>query len=281
MLVYQLGGSTKSGGIGISNGYQNGDLTQVYFPALLGLNQNGHAQLRADQSLEMESKESYVSLTSQNHLLLENKTGGAYFTANEGFNFRKNGDRVVDLKLSPSGDSDIVFQNILLRNNRKYESTYLQVKSGLGTYFKGVLASDFKVSSKKKYKTNIRDIPFDALEKVMGWRIKQYNLKTEMAQLYDMRMNRKEEDPILTTNDITTHYGIVLPDDAKENGVGLYGMISQTVKAFQEYVTKTDIRLAELESLKPKGNIKHRNRTKRSRRPNRYVKNRMLLEGVN
>ncbi|PER43681.1 endopeptidase [Bacillus thuringiensis] len=272
VLVYQLESSPKSGGIGISNGYLNGDPNRVYFSAGLAFNQNGHAELRADQSLELESKASYASLRSQNNLFLESRTGGAYFTAKEGFNFRQNGDRVVDLKLTPGGDSDIVFQNILLRNNRNYENTYVQVKSAGGTYFNGVLAADFKVSSKKKYKTNIRDIKFDALEKVMGWEIKQYNLKTEMAQLYDMRMNRKEGDPLLTTNDITTHYGVVLPDESKENGVGLYGMISQTVKAFQEYVTKTDARIEELEPIKPKGNIKHRNKVKRQRRPPRRVK---------
>ncbi len=272
VLVYQLESSPKSGGIGISNGYLNGDPTRVYFSAALAFNQNGHAELKADQSLELESKQSYASLRSQNNLFLESRTGGAYFTAKEGFNFRQNGDRVVDLKLTPGGDSDIVFQNILLRNNRNYENTYVQVKSAGGTYFNGVLAADFKVSSKKKYKTNIRDIKFDALEKVMGWEIKQYNLKTEVAELYDMRMKRKEGDPILTTKDITTHYGIVLPDESKENGVGIYGMISQTVKAFQEYVTKTDARIEELEPIKPKGNIKHRNKVKRQRRPPRRVK---------
>ncbi|MGN4664690.1 phage tail spike protein [Bacillus cereus group sp. MYBK234-1] len=272
VLVYQLESSPKSGGIGISNGYLNGDPNRVYFSAGLAFNQNGHAELRADQSLELESKQSYASLRSQNNLFLESRTGGAYFTAKEGFNFRQNGDRVVDLKLTPGGDSDIVFQNILLRNNRNYDSTYVQVKSAGGTYFNGVLAADFKVSSKKKYKTNIRDIKFDALEKVMGWEIKQYNLKTEVAELYDMRMKRKEGDPILTTNDITTHYGLVLPDESKENGVGIYGMISQTVKAFQEYVTKTDARIEELEPIKPKGNVKHRNKVKRQRRPPRRVK---------
>ncbi|MBW3491854.1 phage tail spike protein [Bacillus sp. FDAARGOS_1420] len=278
VLVYQLDGSPKSGGIGISNGYQNGDPTRVYFSASLAFNQKGHAELSSDQSLELESKESYASLKCQNNLFLESKAGGAYFTAKEGFNFRQNGDRIVDLKLTPGGDSDIVFQNILLRNNRNYESTYVQVKSGGGTYFNGVLASDFKVSSKKKYKTNIRDITFDALEKVMGWEIKQYNLKTEVAELYDMRMKRKEGDPILTTNDITAHYGIVIPDESKENGVGIYGMISQTVKAFQEYVTKTDARLEELEPIQPKGNIKHRNKVKRQRRPPRRVKRNSLRE---
>ncbi|MED2440143.1 hypothetical protein P4W20_25045, partial [Bacillus thuringiensis] len=59
---------------------------------------------------------------------------------------------------------------------------------------------------------------------------------------------------------------------AEENGVGLYGMLSQLTSAFQEHVIKTDARLEELEPLKPKGNIKHRNRIKRQRRPPRHVK---------
>ena len=100
----------------------------------------------------------------------------------------------------------------------------------------------------------------------MGWEIKQYNLKTEVAELYDMRMKRKEGDPILTTNDITTHYGVVLPDESKENGVGLYGMIAQTVKAFQEYVAKTDARIEELEPIKPKRKYKTQEQSKTSKK---------------
>ncbi|QUG84006.1 phage tail spike protein [Bacillus nitratireducens] len=272
VLVYQLGGSTKSGGIGIARGYENNDPTQAYFPALVGFNENGHVNIKADESLQMESRDSYASLKSNQNLFLESSKGSTYVTVGQTCYFHKNGNRILSVGTSSSGDSDLVFQSVLLRNNKDYESTYLQVKSGLGTYFNGVLASDFKVSSKKKYKTNIRDIKFDALEKVMCWEIKQYNLKTEMAQLYDMRMNRKEGDPVITTNDIPTHYGIVLPDESKENGVGLYAMGSQHVKAFQEYVTKTDARLEELEPIQPKGNIKHRNKVKRQRRPPRRVK---------
>ncbi|HFK1410165.1 TPA: hypothetical protein ACGXKU_006472, partial [Bacillus cereus] len=61
----------------------------------------------------------------------------------------------------------------------------------------------------------------------------------------------------------------------KENGVGLYGMLSQLTSAFQEHVIKTDARLEELEPLKPlkpKGNIKHRKRVKRQRRLPRHIK---------
>ncbi|PGS67704.1 hypothetical protein COC69_27630, partial [Bacillus cereus] len=56
------------------------------------------------------------------------------------------------------------------------------------------------------------------------------------------------------------------------NGVGLYSMLSQVTKALQEYVTKTDDKIQELEPIQPKGNVKHRNRIKRNRSPPRYVK---------
>ena len=34
----------------------------------------------------------------------------------------------------------------------------------------------------------------------------------------------------ITTDAIPTHYGLVIPKEAKENGVGLYGMLSQLTK---------------------------------------------------
>ena len=36
----------------------------------------------------------------------------------------------------------------------------------------------------------------------MALNIQQYNLKTDMEQLYEMRMNRQDNEPVLTTNDI-------------------------------------------------------------------------------
>ena len=44
VLIYQLEGSPKSGGIGISNGYLNGEAESIF--QALAFNQNGHAELR-------------------------------------------------------------------------------------------------------------------------------------------------------------------------------------------------------------------------------------------
>ncbi|WP_142951284.1 phage tail spike protein [Bacillus cereus] len=251
IMVYQFSDtSVKSGGIGITKGLDgNGYLNA----ASLYFSQTGNAMLDADK------------------MIVLNAQTDMRFKVKDQFRFYRNDNWIASIGVSSGGDTDIILPNAMIRNS-SYENGYIQIKTALGSYYQGVIASDFKVSSKETYKTNIRPIAFSALEKVMEWEIKQYNLKTDIPKLYEMRMNRKEGEPIITTDAIPTHYGLVIPKEAEENGVGLYGMLSQLTSAFQEHVIKTDARLEELEPLKPKGNIKHRNRVKRQRRPPRHVK---------
>lgn len=251
IMVYQFSDtSVKSGGIGITKGLDgNGYLNA----ASLYFSQTGNAMLDADK------------------MIVLNAQSDMRFKVKDQFRFYRNDNWIASIGVSSGGDTDIILPNAMLRNS-SYENGYIQIKTALGSYYQGVIASDFKVSSKETYKTNIRPIAFSALEKVMEWEIKQYNLKTDIPKLYEMRMNRKEGEPIITTDAIPTHYGLVIPKEAEENGVGLYGMLSQLTSAFQEHVIKTDTRLEELGPLKPKGNIKHRNRVKRQKRPFRRVK---------
>ncbi|MGN4562288.1 phage tail spike protein [Bacillus cereus group sp. MYBK5-2] len=251
IMVYQFSDtSIKSGGIGITKGLDgNGYLNA----ASLYFSQTGNAMLNADKMIVLDSQ------------------SDMRFKVKDQFRFYRNDNWIASIGISSGGDTDIILPNAMIRNS-SYENGYIQVKTALGSYYQGIIASDFKVSSKETYKTNIRPIAFSALEKVMEWEIKQYNLKTDIPKLYEMRMNRKEGEPIITTDAIPTHYGLVIPKEAEENGVGLYGMLSQLTSAFQEYVMKTDAKLEELEPLKPKGNIKNRNRVKRQRRPPRHVK---------
>ncbi|MEW4237001.1 phage tail spike protein [Bacillus thuringiensis] len=251
IMVYQFSDtSVKSGGIGITKGLDgNGYLNA----ASLYFSQTGNAMLDADK------------------MIVLNAQTDMRFKVKDQFRFYRNDNWIASIGVSSGGDTDIVLPNAMIRNS-SYENGYIQIKTALGSYYHGIIASDFKVSSKETYKTNIRPIAFSALEKVMEWEIKQYNLKNDIPKLYEMRMNRKEGEPTITTDAIPTHYGLVIPKEAEENGVGLYGMLSQLTSAFQEHVIKTDARLEELEPLKPKGNIKHRNRIKRQRRPPRHVK---------
>ncbi|SFL30385.1 phage minor structural protein, N-terminal region [Bacillus sp. 5mfcol3.1] len=251
IMVYQFSDtSVKSGGIGITKGLEgNGYLNA----ASLYFSQTGNAMLDADK------------------MIVLNAQSDMRFKVKDQFRFYRNDNWIASIGVSSGGDTDIILPNAMIRNS-SYENGYIQIKTALGSYYQGVIASDFKVSSKETYKTNIRPIAFSALEKVMEWEIKQYNLKNDIPKLYEMRMNREEGEPTITTDAIPTHYGLVIPKEAEENGVGLYGMLSQLTSAFQEYVMKTDARLEELEPLKPKGNIKNRNRVKRQRRPPRHVK---------
>ncbi|WP_374222294.1 phage tail spike protein [Bacillus cereus] len=242
----------KAAGIGITRGYAGSSNTDLYFPAIIKFGQNGDVNLKSDDYMSLQTKTD-LFITAKNNYVTEATNGNMHFTAGDRFYYHKNGKRLMSIDASSGGDTDLIMQYCMLRNS-DYENGYLQVKSGTGSFYGGIIAGDFKVSSQAKYKTNIRDIKFDALEKVMDWDIKQYNLKLDMAKLYEMRMDYKEGEPTLTTNDIPTHYGIVIPNESEETGVGLYGMLSQVTKAFQEYVTKTDARLEELEPLKLKGN---------------------------
>lgn len=68
-----------------------------------------------------------------------------------------------------NGETDLRFQTLLLRNGTvPGYAGKLQVKSGSGTSYSPVMASNFETSSQRKYKTNIRDVQFSALEKL--WR---------------------------------------------------------------------------------------------------------------
>ncbi|ANS52513.1 phage endopeptidase (plasmid) [Bacillus thuringiensis] len=251
IMLYQFSDvHVKSGGIGITKGLDgNGYLNA----ASLYFSQTGNAMLDADKMIVLDAQSEMR------------------FKVKDQFRFYRNDNWIASIGTSSGGDTDIMLPAAMIRNSN-WDNGYLQIKTALGTYYQGVIASDFKVASKVTFKTNIRPIAGSILNKVMDWEIKQYNLKTDIPKLYEMRMNRKEGEPTITTDAIPTHYGLVIPKEAEENGVSLYGMISQTVKAFQEYVTQTDARIEELEPIKPKGNIKHRNKVKRQRRPPRRAK---------
>ncbi|MED2754374.1 phage tail spike protein [Bacillus thuringiensis] len=251
IMLYQFSDtSVKSGGIGITKGLDgNGYLNA----ASLYFSQTGNAMLDADKMIVLDAQSEMR------------------FKVKDQFRFYRNDNWIASIGTSSGGDTDMMLPNAMIRNS-SWENGYLQIKTALGTYYQGVIASDFKVASKATFKTNIRPIAGSILNKVMDWEIKQYNLKTDIPALYEKRLNRKNGEPPITTEAIPTHYGLVISKESEETGVGLYSMLSQVTKAFQEYVTKTDARLEEVEPIKPKGNIKHRNRVKRQRRPPRHVK---------
>lgn len=171
--------------------------------------------------------------------------------------FSLNDKNMLDV-VDNNGETDLRFQTLLLRNGSvPGYAGKLQVKSGSGTSYSPVVASNFETSSQRKYKTNIRDVQFSALEKIMALNIQQYNLKTDMEHLYEMRMNRQEDETVLTTKDITTRYGWIADDEnnpecfvtKERNAAEIYSALSIQIRAFQEEKLVKD---KEIDDLKTK-----------------------------
>ncbi|PDZ62009.1 phage tail spike protein [Bacillus thuringiensis] len=168
--------------------------------------------------------------------------------------FNLKGKNMLDIVATPNAETDLRFQTVTLRNGNIDGYTTLQVKNGSGSAYNAVTASAFQTASKREYKTNIRDVQFSAIEKIMALQIQQYNLKTDIEDLYEKRMNRVEGDPILTTNDIETHYGWIADDKntpgcfvtKERNAAELYSSLAIQIKAFQEEKQAKDAEIQEL-----------------------------------
>ncbi|MES5892971.1 phage tail spike protein [Bacillus cereus group sp. RP43] len=171
--------------------------------------------------------------------------------------FNLKGKNMLDIVATPNAETDLRFQTVILRNGNVDGYKTLQVKNGTGNAYNAVTASAFQTASKREYKTNIRDIQFNAIEKIMALSIQQYNLKTDIEDLYEKRMNRAEGDPILTTNDIETHYGWIADDEntpgcfvtKARNAAEIYSSIAILIQAFQDEKRAKD---AEIQELKEK-----------------------------
>ncbi|PEO24741.1 tail fiber domain-containing protein, partial [Bacillus wiedmannii] len=106
----------------------------------------------------------------------------------------------------------------------------------------------------REYKSNIRDISFSALEKIRNLRIRQFNYKNAVNELYRMREEKNLSDPPLTTEDIKTYYGVIVDEcdkmfvDESGKGIHFYSYASLTIKALQELEENQNAKLEEMES---------------------------------
>ncbi|MDA1775083.1 tail fiber domain-containing protein, partial [Bacillus cereus] len=102
-------------------------------------------------------------------------------------------------------------------------------------------AKAFNPTSARNMKENIKDIPFSALDKIMSLAIKQYNFRDDMYDLYQMRVNKPEEqtEPY-TTKEIETYFGMIADDtddiftDKEKRAINLYNTVSIFIAAFQQ-----------------------------------------------
>ncbi|MGI2826354.1 phage tail spike protein, partial [Bacillus cytotoxicus] len=97
-------------------------------------------------------------------------------------------------------------------------------------------------------------LPFSALDKIRELKVRQYLLKRDMYELYQMRMNKPEDrtDPY-TIRDIETQFGFIAEetDDifttSEKDGIKLYSTLSILTAAVQELEMKYDEKIQTIE----------------------------------
>ncbi|OOR20923.1 phage tail spike protein [Bacillus mycoides] len=140
-----------------------------------------------------------------------------------------------------SSDADLRLPNITLRNSRVAGYTgVLQVKSSVTQNGWGAVQGNFMSPSLREYKSNIRDVSFSALEKIRNIRVREFNYKNAVNELYKMREEKNPNNPPVTTQDIKKYYGAIVDEsdeafvDESGKGIHLYSYASLTIKALQE-----------------------------------------------
>ncbi|MBO1582724.1 phage tail spike protein [Bacillus sp. XF8] len=138
-------------------------------------------------------------------------------------------------------DSDLNLSYFTIRGSAAagYDKE-LQIKyRGLNS-FAPVKASGFLNTSLAKYKSYIKDLTFSPLEKVLEANVKEYYLKTDIADLYEIREN--DPDNLHTIKEIRKNVGLIA-DDAdeiftgeKHETIDVYTMSSVTMAALKEHV---------------------------------------------
>lgn len=154
-------------------------------------------------------------------------------------------------------ESDLRLPNVTIRNSRASGYTgVIQLKSSVTQNGWGAVQGNFMTPSLREYKSNIRDVSFSALEKIRSLKIRQFNYKNAVNELYRMREERSPNDPPLTTEDIKTYYGLIVDEcdemfvDESGKGIHLYSYASIGIKGLQEVDTKVQEQEIEIASLK-------------------------------
>ncbi|MGG5736727.1 phage tail spike protein [Bacillus cereus group sp. IBL03679] len=168
----------------------------------------------------------------------------ALYAGNGNWHFRRGKSGLYQSTLAiedNSSDADLRLPNITLRNSRVAGYTgVLQVKSSVTQNGWGAVQGNFMSPSLREYKSNIRDVSFSALEKIRNVRVREFNYKNAVNELYKMREEKNPNDPPVTTQDIKKYYGAIVDEsdeafvDESGKGIHLYSYASLTIKALQE-----------------------------------------------
>ncbi|MCU5491191.1 tail fiber domain-containing protein [Bacillus cereus] len=248
---------------GVSKG-ENAEGTNIWSNYIQMQNDGGHLSLYSDGQFRFKNLndiifESEGWAPGYGHFFVTT-TEPHSFTNNWGqFTFRRKGSDYEIHFVNGANDHDLIIGNAMIRSSivQGYNNG-LQIKDMMGKGWKDIelrtlraqenisatgqmWAKAFNPTSARNMKENIKDIPFSALDKIMNLVIKQYNFKDDMYDLYQMRVNKSEEqtEPY-TTRDIETYFGMIADDtediftDKEKRAINLYNTVSIFIAAFQQ-----------------------------------------------
>ncbi|HFR4151495.1 TPA: phage tail spike protein [Bacillus cereus] len=248
---------------GVSKG-ENAEGTNIWSNYIQMQNDGGHLSVYSDGQFRFQNLNDiifesegwapgygYFSVTTTEPHIFNNNKGQ--------FTFKRKGSDYKIHFINGATDHDLIIGNAMIRSSfvQGYNNG-LQIKDMMGQGWKDIelrtlraqeninangqmWAKAFNPTSARNMKENIKDIPFSALDKIMNLAIKQYNFKDDMYDLYQMRVNKPEEqtEPY-TTKEIETYFGMIADDtddiftDKEKRAVNLYNTVSIFIAAFQQ-----------------------------------------------
>ncbi|MGE0981335.1 phage tail spike protein [Bacillus cereus] len=263
--------------LGISKG-NNAEGNSRWSSYIQMQNDGGHMDIYADGKLRLKCLNNIeiesVGWTSGAGSFSLTTTEPHAFTNNWGqFSFRrKNSPNEIHI-INGANDHDLIMGRVTIRSS--LVSGYnngLQIKDSQGSGWRDIQlrtlyaeedaiatqnmwAKAFKTTSARNMKENIKEIPFSALDKIMNLAIKQYNFRDDMYDLYQMRVNKPEEqtEPY-TTKEIETYFGMIADDtddiftDKEKRAINLYNTVSIFIAAFQQQYNQFNEELTTVKS---------------------------------
>ncbi|PEQ75146.1 peptidase S74 [Bacillus cereus] len=214
--------------------------------------------LKASSSVQITAGTSIVTNSNTFHR----------FAGNGVFNFVRNGAPSGQNQTSLEDDGNnadlrLAFVRIRSSHVSGYSGRIQLIPTGESTPTAGLEAGNISYTSltnrsSRTIKANIRDLEIDSLEKIMGLKVQQYNFKSDVEKLYQMREGAVGTDKVYTTADIPLQYGLVLEDTDETfhsdlgDGINLYTLVSLNVDSTQKIKCTQDIHEEELSNLKSK-----------------------------
>ncbi|UIJ67571.1 tail fiber domain-containing protein [Bacillus cereus] len=248
---------------GVSKG-ENAEGTNIWSNYIQMQNDGGHLSVYSDGQFRFQNLNDiifesegwapgygYFSVTTTEPHIFNNNKGQ--------FTFKRKGSDYKIHFINGATDHDLIMGNAMIRSSfvQGYNNG-LQIKDMMGQGWKDIelrtlraqenvsangqmWAKAFNPTSARNMKENIKDIPFSALDKIMSLAIKQYNFKDDVYDLYQMRVNKPEEqtEPY-TTKEIETYFGMIADDtediftDKEKRAINLYNTVSILIAAFQQ-----------------------------------------------